>query len=119
RPARRARRTPRGRGAPAVINLLIAAGTGFVVCVLGTPLLIRVLQARGIGQAIRDDGPIEHPHVKKAGTPTMGGIAIVGAATAGYLVAHMRVNAFKHANSGLALMGLIIGMALVGFVDDY
>ena len=41
-----------------MINLLIAAGTGFVVSVLGTPLLIRLLRARGIGQAIRDDGPI-------------------------------------------------------------
>jgi phospho-N-acetylmuramoyl-pentapeptide-transferase len=102
-----------------MINLLIAAATAFLVSVFGTPLLIRVLRARGIGQAIRDDGPIEHPHVAKAGTPTMGGIAIVGAATAGYLVAHMRVNAFKHANSGIALMALIIGMALVGFVDDY
>lgn len=102
-----------------MINLLIAAGTGFVVSVLGTPLLIRLLRARGIGQAIRDDGPIEHPHVRKAGTPTMGGVAIVGAATAGYLVAHLRVHAFKHANSGLALMMLILGMALLGFVDDY
>ena len=32
----------------------------------------------GIGQQIRDDGPFAHPHVAKAGTPTMGGIAIVG-----------------------------------------
>ncbi|HZR15273.1 MAG TPA: phospho-N-acetylmuramoyl-pentapeptide-transferase [Acidimicrobiia bacterium] len=102
-----------------MINLLIAAGTGFVVSVLGTPFLIRLLRARGIGQAIRDDGPIEHPHVRKAGTPTMGGVAIVGAATAGYLVAHLRSHAFKHANSGLALMMLILGMALLGFIDDY
>jgi phospho-N-acetylmuramoyl-pentapeptide-transferase len=102
-----------------VISLLVAAATGLIVSILVTPILIRLLRARGIGQAIRDDGPIEHPHVAKAGTPTMGGVAIVGAATAGYLVAHLRTREFKHANSGLALMALILGMALVGFIDDY
>ena len=73
-----------------MIAMLMAAAAAFLVAVFGTPFLIRSLRKRGIGQQIRDDGPIEHPHVHKAGTPTMGGLAIVGAVVVGYLVAHVR-----------------------------
>ncbi len=97
----------------------MATATAFVVSVLGTPLLIRVLRARGIGQQIRDDGPIAHPHTTKAGTPTMGGIAIVGSMAAGYLVAHVRTEQVKFATTGVTLMALVLGLAAVGFVDDY
>jgi phospho-N-acetylmuramoyl-pentapeptide-transferase len=102
-----------------VIALLIGAGTAFVLSVFGTPILIRVLQARGVGQLIRDDGPFAHPHAQKAGTPTMGGIAIVGCAVAGYIVGHVQTNEVKFARTGLTLMLLVVGMALVGFFDDY
>ena len=54
-----------------------------------------------IGQQIRDDGPIEHPHVAKAGTPTMGGIAIVVATVVGYLVAHVRRKQHRVRDVGL------------------
>ncbi|MGZ8734831.1 MAG: phospho-N-acetylmuramoyl-pentapeptide-transferase [Acidimicrobiia bacterium] len=97
----------------------MATATSFLLCVFGTPFLIKSLRKRGIGQQIRDDGPIEHPHSAKAGTPTMGGIAIVVSAVVGYLVAHTRTEAVKFARTGVTLMFLIIGMALVGFVDDY
>jgi phospho-N-acetylmuramoyl-pentapeptide-transferase len=102
-----------------VIALLMAAATAFFLCVLGTPLLIRALRKREIGQQIRDDGPIEHPHAAKAGTPTMGGIAIVASAVVGYLVAHVRTEQVAFARTGVTLMFLIVGMAIVGFVDDY
>jgi phospho-N-acetylmuramoyl-pentapeptide-transferase len=102
-----------------VIALLMAAGTAFLLCVFGTPFLIRSLRKREIGQQIRDDGPIAHPHAAKAGTPTMGGIAIVASAVIGYLVAHIRTEQVKFARTGVTLMFLIIGMAIVGFVDDY
>ncbi len=102
-----------------MIALLIAAAVGFGVCIFGTPLLIRVLRARGIGQLIRDDGPFEHPHAQKAGTPTMGGIAIVIAVVAGYCVAHVRTEQIKFARAGISLIGLIVCLAIVGFVDDY
>ncbi len=102
-----------------MIALLIAAGVAFAVAVLGTPLLIRVLRARGIGQLIRDDGPFTHPHAQKAGTPTMGGIIIVVGAVLGYLVAHVRSEQIKFARTGITLLALVIGLAAVGFVDDY
>jgi phospho-N-acetylmuramoyl-pentapeptide-transferase len=102
-----------------VIALLVGTGAAFVLCILSTPALIRVLTAKGIGQQIRDDGPFAHPHEKKAGTPTMGGIAIVVSALVGYLVAHVSTEQTKFARTGITLMALVVGMAAVGFVDDY
>lgn len=102
-----------------MIALLIAGGVAFVTSVLGTPFLIRALRSRGIGQMIRDDGPFTHPHAGKAGTPTMGGVAIVGGAVLGYAIAHLRSDQLKFARSGLTLMFLIVGLAAVGFVDDW
>ena len=102
-----------------MIALLIAAGVAFTITLLGTPVLVRILRARGIGQLIRDDGPFTHPHAAKAGTPTMGGIAIVGATTLGYIVAHVRSEQLKFARTGVSLLALIIALAIVGFIDDY
>lgn len=102
-----------------MIALLIAAGTAFAFTIVVTPFLIRALRARGIGQLIRDDGPFAHPHAAKAGTPTMGGIAIVAGVVLGYAVAHVRSDELKFARTGLVLVGLVVGMAAVGFADDY
>jgi phospho-N-acetylmuramoyl-pentapeptide-transferase len=99
--------------------MLMAAAAAFVVTVFFTPLLIRRLRLKGIGQQIRDDGPIEHPHVAKAGTPTMGGIAIVVATLIGYLVAHVRRQSIAFATPGWALIALIAGLGMVGWIDDY
>jgi phospho-N-acetylmuramoyl-pentapeptide-transferase len=102
-----------------VIAMLIAAGAAFLLAVFGTPLLIAQLRRRGIGQQIRDDGPIEHPHAAKAGTPTMGGIAIVVATVVGYVVAHVRHKSVAFSSSGWTLLALIGGLAAVGWLDDY
>jgi phospho-N-acetylmuramoyl-pentapeptide-transferase len=102
-----------------VIAMLMAAGAAFFFTVFFTPLLIRQLRARSIGQQIRDDGPIEHPHVAKAGTPTMGGIAIVLATVIGYLFAHIRRRSIAFATPGWALIALIVGLGIVGWIDDY
>jgi phospho-N-acetylmuramoyl-pentapeptide-transferase len=102
-----------------VIAMLMAAAAAFGVAIFGTPFLIRALRRRGIGAQIRDDGPFEHPHVAKAGTPTMGGIAIVAAVVVGYLVAHVRRESVKFASAGWTLLALIVGLGLVGFIDDY
>jgi phospho-N-acetylmuramoyl-pentapeptide-transferase len=102
-----------------MIALLVGMAVAFMLSILGTPLLIRILERNNIGQQIRDDGPFAHPHAQKAGTPTMGGIAIVGAALIAYLVAHIRTEQLRFARTGITLMALIVGMAVVGFVDDY
>ena len=66
----------------------IAFFTGFFFCLWIGPRFIKGLVDRQVGQSIRDDGP--QSHKKKAGTPTMGGVAIVGAALVGYLISHIR-----------------------------
>src|SRR5439155_17394198 len=55
---------------------------------------------------------------KKAGTPTMGGVAIVLAALAGYAVAHFRRGVI-YTNTGLAVMAAIAAAGLVGLLDDW
>jgi phospho-N-acetylmuramoyl-pentapeptide-transferase len=102
-----------------VIAMLMAAATAFLLTILGTPLLIGQLRKRNIGQQIRDDGPIEHPHAAKAGTPTMGGIAIVASVIVGYVMAHVRHKSVAFSSSGWTLLALISGLALVGWLDDY
>jgi phospho-N-acetylmuramoyl-pentapeptide-transferase len=102
-----------------MITLLLSASCAFLLCIFGTPWLIRLLRARGIGQQIRDDGPFQHPHVAKAGTPTMGGLAIIFSTFVGYIVAHIRTEELKFARAGVTLMLLIIALGVVGFIDDY
>src|SRR5690606_4677967 len=52
-----------------------AAITSVFLCMLIGPLFIRLLQAKQIGQSIRNDGP--QSHLSKQGTPTMGGTLIL------------------------------------------
>jgi phospho-N-acetylmuramoyl-pentapeptide-transferase len=103
-----------------VIALFLAVAVSFVTTVVTTPLLIRWLRARSIGQQIRDDGPIPHPHIAKVGTPSMGGITIIGGALVGYFAAHLhRSPSIKYARSGIVLLVAIVGFGIVGFIDDY
>ena len=94
--------------------LLIAAGTALLVSMGSTPLLIRWLRAHSIGQQIREDGP--RGHFTKAGTPTMGGLAIMAAGLVGYLAAHVKT---VFTERGLLAMLAIGGAALIGFADDW
>ncbi len=99
-----------------MIALLIAASSAMFVSLVGTRYLIPWLQARGVGQPIRLDGP--QGHITKAGTPTMGGTAIVVAALVGYVVSHLRAETVI-TRSGLVLMATVAGAGLVGLADDW
>lgn len=101
-----------------MINILIAAAVSFLLVLVGTPVAIRVLRRRSIGQFVREDGP--KAHFVKKGTPTMGGLVIVAGAVAGYLAAHLRESDIsKFSTSGLLAISTIVAMALLGFADDY
>ena len=99
-----------------MVALLIAACVAGAVAIFGTKVLMDLLIARKLGQPIHEDMP--EGHTVKAGTPTMGGLAIVGAAAVGYLCAHIRGNVL-FTRTGLLVMAAIIGAGLVGLVDDW
>ncbi|CAN2194898.1 Rfe UDP-N-acetylmuramyl pentapeptide phosphotransferase/UDP-N- acetylglucosamine-1-phosphate transferase [Candidatus Nanopelagicaceae bacterium] len=96
--------------------ILIAGALALMLSLFGTPALIKVLARRGYGQIIRDDGPITH-HTKR-GTPTMGGIIIIFSALFSYLIAHL-IFGGAISMSAILILGLVIALGLVGFIDDY
>ena len=98
-----------------MIRLLLAVGIGTVVSLVGTKLLILWLTRRKIGQPIHEDVP--EGHMVKAGTPTMGGVAIVVGALAGYIVSNLYDGVFTW--TGIASMVAIAGAGLVGLFDDW
>lgn len=89
------------------LNLLIA----FIATVILGILVIPKLKKLKIGQMVRDDGP--KTHLKKNGTPTMGGIIMIVVITA-ILVFYATKNSILF----LPIV-LIFGYGMVGFVDDY
>ncbi|HUR13162.1 MAG TPA: phospho-N-acetylmuramoyl-pentapeptide-transferase [Mycobacteriales bacterium] len=103
-----------------MISVLVAAMTALALSLIGTPFVIKLFRARGYGQEIREDGPASH--ATKRGTPTMGGTVIIVATFIGYGVAH--IVALRHPGrgptaSGLLLLGLMGGLGVVGFLDDF
>jgi phospho-N-acetylmuramoyl-pentapeptide-transferase len=103
-------------GSTEVINLLVAGSIGLLLSLLGTHYLIGWLRAHKVGQPIHEDVP--DGHTTKAGTPTMGGVAIVVAATVGYALAHLR-GGLVFSRSGLLVMLAIAAAGTVGALDDW
>ena len=100
-------------------TILIAAVVALMTSILCTPLVVVYFRRRGFGQEIRIDGP--QTHLVKRGTPTMGGVAIIGSTVVGYVVAHVII-AIRGGGgpnaSGLLALFLMVGLGGVGFVDD-
>ncbi|MFC8365193.1 phospho-N-acetylmuramoyl-pentapeptide-transferase [Streptomyces griseorubiginosus] len=97
-------------------QILFSGVIGLFLTLVGTPLLIKLLARKGYGQYIRDDGPREH--ASKRGTPTMGGIAFILATVVAYFLSKI-ITGYPPTYSGLLVLGLMCGMGLVGFLDDY
>lgn len=97
-------------------GILIAGTLATIFSFLFTPSLIRILTKQQIGQTIRDDGPKSH-HSKK-GTPTMGGIVFLASSIVAYLISHL-ITGVALSASALLVIGLMIGLGIVGFIDDY
>src|SRR5204862_3691070 len=92
-------------------RVLIAGTASLLMCLFLSPKFIEFLRQREFGQNIREEGPQGHKH--KAGTPTMGGIIIVAAITIPFLVLS------KRDWQSMAVFGVTLGCALMGFADDY
>lgn len=91
---------------------IYAVITALVVSFLLGPWLIRKLQAIQVTQVIRTDGP--ESHLKKQGTPTMGGVLILASIVIPTLLWADLSNKFIW-----IALSIIVGYGLVGFVDDY
>lgn len=93
-----------------MLKLALIPVTAFIVCALLGPVLIPYLHKLKFGQSIRECGPASH--MKKSGTPTMGGLmmlaALVLALFWGKFTPHV-----------LIALVLTVGHAVIGFIDDY
>ncbi|HEY7492103.1 MAG TPA: phospho-N-acetylmuramoyl-pentapeptide-transferase [Candidatus Tectomicrobia bacterium] len=93
-------------------RIAYAALTALLISLLLGPYVIRLLQRRQVGQTIRQDGP--KSHFSKAGTPTMGGLLILGTTLAATLLwANLSV-----IHVWLALLSTL-AFGAIGFWDDY
>lgn len=97
-------------------GLLIGGVVAFALSLALTPRVAAFFLRKRLGQPIHDDMSIEHQ--VKQGTPTMGGVVVIGAATIGYLVAHIGTDGGPTL-SGLLVLLLLIGLGGVGFLDDF
>lgn len=91
---------------------LAASLTALLVALFLGPWMIRRLRELQIGQHIREDGP--QSHMKKAGTPTMGGLLIITAVVIPTLLFTNLTNPYVW----VALFGLL-GYGGIGFLDDW
>ncbi len=90
-----------------------AIATSLVIGLLIGPQFINMLRMRqGKGQPIREDGPITH--LKKAGTPTMGGLMILISLTISLLLWMDLTNMFVW-----ACIFVTLGFGAIGFMDDF
>ncbi|WP_274651856.1 phospho-N-acetylmuramoyl-pentapeptide-transferase [Paenibacillus humicola] len=91
--------------------ILLSIGASFLLAILLGPLFIPLLRRLKFGQQIRTEGP--QSHLKKKGTPTMGGIIIMLAALLAFLKFSDKTSEFW------VLLVSSLGFGLVGFLDDY
>jgi phospho-N-acetylmuramoyl-pentapeptide-transferase len=101
-----------------VIGLLIALFCSTAVSLTGTKFLIGYLGHKKAHQPILANDQKNAPaHQHKAGTPSMGGLAIVVAAAVGYMVPHVRPKIY-FTNTALLVMMAVLGAGAVGLADD-
>ena len=102
-------------------SILLSTVIALVIGLTLTPWVIDLFRARGIGEVIREDGPATH--FVKHGTPTMGGLVMIAAATLGYAGAHIRfaggaVRFIQFAPAGVLIFGVTWALGVLGSIDD-
>lgn len=96
--------------------LLLAGAASMAFTLFLTPIFIWLFRKWNWGQFIRDDGPESH-HTKR-GTPTMGGLVIILASVTGYFAGKL-LNDETPSVSALLVILAMVGLGLVGFIDDF
>jgi phospho-N-acetylmuramoyl-pentapeptide-transferase len=92
-------------------EILIGGMASLLICVFVGPRFIDYLHFREFGQQIREEGPAGHQG--KAGTPTMGGLAVLLSVLVPFLI----LSDYRQAS--LAVLGTTLAMAALGFADDW
>ncbi len=92
-------------------NAIYAALIAFFINIILSPFIIPFLTRLKFGQNVRSDGP--QTHLKKKGTPTMGGIIILVSLVCSSLFY------FRGNRDGLMLLFVTVGFGFMGFLDDY
>ncbi|MFM8001561.1 MAG: phospho-N-acetylmuramoyl-pentapeptide-transferase, partial [Actinomycetota bacterium] len=98
-----------------MIAILTAAAVSMIASLIGTRLLMSFFKRLGKGQPIlgaEDRGPVQH--IKKQGTPTMGGIAIMFSAAFGWIVAHFR-DGLPFSDQAMIIWAAVFVLGFVGF----
>ena len=95
--------------------LLLSFGIGLIISLITIP----IIKQKKIGQNERDDGP--KSHLRKQGTPTMGGIAMIISLIiiSGILYMDYSKTELQVAHSLISLVCVILGFGLIGFIDDF
>jgi phospho-N-acetylmuramoyl-pentapeptide-transferase len=108
-----------------MISLLLSSAIAFIFVILVTPLAIRYLRSRNIGQFIQSE---VEGHMHKQGVPTMGGIVIIVGVVVGYGLAHYKLFTFGEGfgfssqlmdDKALLAVFALVGMGVIGFADDF
>lgn len=88
---------------------------GFILAVVFTGLLIPFLQKHQFKQFVREVGP--QSHLSKTGTPSMGGLAIVGATVLSTVIIALIGGVFTKGLAAVLITMILFGV--IGFIDDY
>ncbi|WP_117169804.1 phospho-N-acetylmuramoyl-pentapeptide-transferase [Paraliobacillus sediminis] len=97
--------------------LIITMSIAFLITVLLSPIFIPLLRRLKFGQSIREEGP--KSHMKKTGTPTMGGVMIILSVTITTLIITNKFNASSINSETMLLILVLIGYGILGFLDDF
>lgn len=92
-------------------SVYISLFLSFILTTAIAPIFIPFLLKLKVGQTVRDDGP--ESHLKKNGTPTMGGIIILIGFIGGSVIFCSRYS------NTIPIILMTIGFGLIGFIDDY
>ena len=92
-------------------RMIISVLMSFAISVILCPIVIPFLKRLKFGQYVREEGPKEH--LKKSGTPTMGGLIILAS-----VVVTSLVFIGKYPNV-IPVLFMTLGFGLIGFLDDY
>ena len=91
-------------------EIVMGGSASLLICMFLGPKFIDYLRLKEFGQQIREEGPAGHHG--KAGTPTMGGLAIFIAIAVPFLILS------DYRWGSLAVLGTALVMAALGFADD-